>query len=205
MRYFRFPPNVAHRKLTDLANYVPRFRPRGVLSFTQRFFKIWENDPYGWFATREYVASFAKNECLYRQISTKYKSSKLFWRILEDNKQNKHENRGKKTVWILRTCRSPIRLSLQHMLLKRNEFLPTWPSVSFLPSNPCLFWWIISANSCLLVFNSIIRWKPEKIKRLCNVNTWTRRSCWNADHADCRLQTVQTVQYLYLYLNFLVP
>ena len=77
------------------------------------------------------------------------------------------------------------------------------PSLSFLPSNPCLFWWIISANSCLLVFNSIIRWKPEKIKRLCNVNTWARRSCWNADHADCRLQTVQTVQYLYLYLNFL--
>ena len=98
-----------------------------------------------------------------------------------------------------------IPLSLQDMLLKRNEFLPTWPSVSFLPSNPCLFWWIISANSCLLVFNSIIRWKPEKIKRLCNVNTWARRSCWNADHADCRLQTVQTVQYLYLYLNFLVP
>ena len=105
LRYFRFPPNVAHRKLTDLANYVPRFRPRGVMSFTQRFFKIWENDPYGWFATREYVASFAKNEYLYRQISTKYKSSKLFWRILEDNKQNKHENRGKKTVWILRADR----------------------------------------------------------------------------------------------------
>ena len=29
---------------------------------------------------------------------------------------------------------------------------------------------MISENSCLLVFNSIIRWKPEKIKRLCNVN-----------------------------------
>ena len=49
-----------------------------------------------------FVTSFAKNESLYRRISTKYKSSKLFWRILEDNKQNKRENRGKKTVWILR-------------------------------------------------------------------------------------------------------
>ena len=202
MRYFRFPPNVAHRKLTDLANYVPRFRPRGVMSFTQRFFKIWENDPYGWFATREYVASFAKNEYLYRQISTKYKSSKLFWKILEDNKQNKHENRGKKTVWILRADRRFVLVCSTCYWNATNSFPP---SLSFLPSNPCLFWWIISANSCLLVFNSIIRWKPQKIKRLCNVNTWARRSCWNADHADCRLQTVQTVQYLYLYLNFLVP
>ena len=37
-------------------------------------------------------AGFAKNESLYRRMSTKYKSSKLFWRILEDNKQNKREN-----------------------------------------------------------------------------------------------------------------
>ena len=27
----------------------------------------------------------------------------------------------------------------QHMFLKRNEFLPVWPSLSYLPSNPCLF------------------------------------------------------------------
>ena len=26
---------------------------------------------------------------------------------------------------------SPIRLSLEHMLLKRNEFLPAWPSLSY--------------------------------------------------------------------------
>ena len=138
-------------------------------------------------ATRNlFVAVFAKNESLYRRISTKYckyKSSKLFWRILEDNKQNKHENGDNKTVRIF-ACRSPIRLSLQHRLLKHNEFLPAWPSLSFLPSNPCLFWWIISTNSCLfvfnqprshgsllarwertgvgLVFNSIFRWKPKK-------------------------------------------
>ena len=34
------------------------------------------------------------------------------------------------------------------------------------------------------------------------------RSCWNTDHADCGLQTVQTVQtesyFSYLYLNFLI-
>ena len=87
-----------------------------------------------------FVAVFAKNESLYRRISTKYckyKSSKLFWRILEDNKQNKHENGDIITVRIF-ACRSPIRLSLQHRLLKHNEFLPAWPSLSFLPSNPCL-------------------------------------------------------------------
>ena len=40
LRYFRLPPNLAHRKLIDFANYVPSSSPRGVLSFTQRFFKI---------------------------------------------------------------------------------------------------------------------------------------------------------------------
>ena len=44
------------------------------------------------------MTAFAKNERLYRRIWTKYKSSKLFWEILEDNKPNKRENRGKKTV-----------------------------------------------------------------------------------------------------------
>ena len=34
-----------------------------------------------------FLTSFAKNESFYRRISTKYQSSKLFWRILEDNKQ----------------------------------------------------------------------------------------------------------------------
>ena len=38
--YFRLPPNLAHRKSIDLANYVPSSRPWGVLSFTQRFFQI---------------------------------------------------------------------------------------------------------------------------------------------------------------------
>ena len=133
-RYFWFSPNLAHRKLIDLAKYVPSSSFRGVLSFTQRFFK---RRRHSGFICRGFL--FAKNESLYRRISTKYckyKSSKLFWRILEDNKQNKHENGDIITVRIF-ACRSPIRLSLQHRLLKHNEFLPAWPSLSFLPSNPC--------------------------------------------------------------------
>ena len=43
-----------------------------------------------------FETSFAKNESLYQRISTKYKSSELFWRILEDNKQNKRENEVRK-------------------------------------------------------------------------------------------------------------
>ena len=35
---FRLPPNLAHRKLIDLANYVPSSSSRGVLSFSKRFF-----------------------------------------------------------------------------------------------------------------------------------------------------------------------
>ena len=50
------------------------------------------------------MTSFAKNESLYRRISTKYKSSKLFLRILEDNKENRRESLGKKTVLNL-ACR----------------------------------------------------------------------------------------------------
>ena len=36
--YSRLPPNLAHRKLIDLANYVPSSSSRGVLSFSKRFF-----------------------------------------------------------------------------------------------------------------------------------------------------------------------
>ena len=61
------------------------------------FFKSSEN---GASVGKNVVAAFAKNESFYRRISTKYKSSKLFWRILEDNKRNKRENRGNKTVRI---------------------------------------------------------------------------------------------------------
>ena len=68
------------------------------------------------------MTAFAKNESLYRRIWTKYKSSKLFWRILEDKKPDKRENRGKKTVnaiW---------QVGLQYsgnVLLKRSEIRPS--------------------------------------------------------------------------------
>ena len=53
----------------DLASPSPRW----VISFTL-------SEKCG----KEFVAGFAKNESLYRRILTKYKWSKLFWRILED-------------------------------------------------------------------------------------------------------------------------
>ena len=79
LRYVRFPPNLAHRKLIDLANYVPSSSPHRVLSFEKlESMAIWY--------VIDFLAAFTKNESLYRRISTKYKSSKLLWRILEDNK-----------------------------------------------------------------------------------------------------------------------
>ena len=71
--------------------------PRGLPASRHDFLKT---EKYG----KDFVAGFAKNESLYRQSLTKYKWSKLFWRVLEDNKQNKRENRGKKTVRIINLC-----------------------------------------------------------------------------------------------------
>ena len=79
--------------------------PRSFELFETIFFKSSKN---GASIGKNFVAAFAKNESLYRRISTKYKSSKLFWRILEDNKRNKRENRGNKTVRIF-ASNSPCR------------------------------------------------------------------------------------------------
>ena len=117
LRYFLFPPDLAHRKLIDLANYLPSSSSRGVWASRNDFFKSGKN---GGLVGKDFVAGFAKNESLHRRISTKYKSSKLFWRILEDNKQNKRENWGKRTVRVF-TSNSP---SLAHILLKRSEIRP---------------------------------------------------------------------------------
>ena len=76
--------------------------------------------PAAWYV---FLTSFAKNESLYRRISTKYKSSKLFWRILEDDKQNKRENRGKKTVWILRGDSRLGRESAAHVV--QTQWIPS--------------------------------------------------------------------------------
>ena len=122
--------------------------PRSVISFTQRF--------------RCGKDIVAKSKSLYRRTSStnKYKSSKLCWRILEDNKQNKRENRGKNTVRIF-ACNSPSRQCLPHILYSSNA-TNSFP-LSFLLSKPCLFWCLLSVNSILLVFNSIPRWKSASI------------------------------------------
>ena len=83
-------------------------------------------------ASKHFVAGFAKNESLYRRIVTKYKWSKLIWRILEDNKQNKLENWGKKTVRI-NLC-----VQTTHTLRYSSNAANSFPP-SFLPLKPCKF------------------------------------------------------------------
>ena len=95
------------------------------------------------------------HDSLYRRIWTKYKSSKLFWRILEDNKQDKRENPGKKTVRIAEPAMSTTHI-LWYSSNATNSFL-----LSFLPSKSCLFWWILSVNYYVLVFNPIFQWKTK--------------------------------------------
>ena len=80
LRYFRLPPNLAHRKLIALANYVPSSSPLRVLSFMQRFFKNVEK----WrCVVRSIWDVFALNESLYRQISNSSQADCFegFWRI----------------------------------------------------------------------------------------------------------------------------
>ena len=100
------------------------------------------------------VTAFAKNESLYRRIWTKYKSSKLFWRILEDKKPDKRENRGKKTVNAI--------WQVGHTLVTFCWNAVKSVPLSFLPSRSRLFWWILSVNLCLLVFNSIFGRETKK-------------------------------------------
>ena len=75
LRYFLLSPNLARAQI-DLASPSPRW----VISFmlTEK-------------CGKEFVAGFAKNESLYRRILTKYKWSKLFWRILEEEEEAKIE------------------------------------------------------------------------------------------------------------------
>ena len=95
MRYLRLPPNLAHRKLIDLANYVRSSSSHRVLSFTQRFFKNWERSDGGCGGFCEEWKHVSTN---FNQIQVKQIILKDY--ILEDNKQNKRKNRGKKTVRI---------------------------------------------------------------------------------------------------------
>ena len=135
--------------------------------------------------------NFTAYESLYRRMSTKYKSRKLFWRILEDNKQNKRENWGKETLRIC-ACKSPIAELCATCSWNGDDFLPVLPSLRFWPSNSCLFWWILSANSCLLVSNSIFFWESRKQSVLVK-ETWghevTPRDYANYDNLISRIMT----------------
>ena len=109
-------------------------------------------------AGKHFVAGFAKNESLYRRIVTKYKWSKLIWRILEDNKQNKLENWGKKTVRI-NLC-----VQTTHTLRYSSNAANSFP-LSFLPLKPCKFDdFYQEINVCS--FLTDISMKNWKIKRL---------------------------------------
>ena len=122
LRYFWLPPILAHQKLIGLANCVAVSAPQSVISFMQWSFKNWEK----WKSMRQgFAAAFAKNESLYQQISTKYKSSKLFWRILEDKKRNRRENCSRKTVRIF-VCNTPSQLCMPGKFFTHNEFPVGW-------------------------------------------------------------------------------
>ena len=159
MRYFRLPPNLVHRKLIDLAldlaNYVPSSSPHPVFELHATIFQKLKK-----MSVLRTVTAFAKNESLYQRIWTKYKSSKLFWRILEDNKPTKRENRGKKTVNAIRQ----VGHSLVTFCWNKVKSVP----LRFLPSKSRLFWWLLSVNLCLLVFNSIFR---REIKNIASFET----------------------------------
>ena len=91
-------------KLIDLANHLPSSSPRGILSFTQRFFQIW----YKW---RSRLEGFCCGFCEeWKLVSTNFNQIQVKQIILKDSgdtKQNKRENRGKKTVRIF-DSNSPI-------------------------------------------------------------------------------------------------
>ena len=100
LRYFQLPPNLAHRKFIDLANYermkacIDEFQPNtSQANYFEGFWRIRS------------------------KTNTKIEISKQFESCMPIADSSKSA----------------------HMLLKRNEYLPAWPSLNFLPANPCLF------------------------------------------------------------------
>ena len=89
----------------------------------------------------------------FNQIQVK----QIFWRILEDNKRNKREKVGAQYKSLCAIHQAGY--VCQTYSSNKMNSLP----LSFLPSRPCLFWWILPTNSCLLVFNSIFQWKTKKL------------------------------------------
>ena len=60
-------------------------------------------------------------------------------------------------------------MSTAHTLWYSSKVTNSFP-LSFLPSKPSWFWWILSMNSYVLVFNPIFGWKTKKITCLLKVN-----------------------------------
>ena len=105
LRYFGLPPNLAHRKLLDLANYVPsKFQPSSLV-----------------FPSTLLPCSIRFLRASIQQNIERSQGFLILSRILEDNKQNKRKNRGKKTVRIY-ACQSPIRLNLHIKFLAALHF-----------------------------------------------------------------------------------
>ena len=62
LRYFRLPPNLAHRKLTDLANHRPSFMPYKAVGVALDFFERGSEMASGSRRTRERL--FTRDEAL---------------------------------------------------------------------------------------------------------------------------------------------
>ena len=150
-----------HTKLIDLANHLPSSSPCGLLTVTHRVVENFEfyGESRGIFC--EPVLRIMKaciDECQPNTSQTNY--SEGFWRIT--NKINaKIEVRKHLEVRIC-ACKSPIAELCATCSWNGDDFLPVLPSLRFWPSNSCLCWWIVSANSCLLVSNSICFWESRK-------------------------------------------
>ena len=68
LRYVRFPPNLAHRKLIDLANYVPSASPH------LKNLKVWSSDTaliFGGFCEERKLVSTNFNQIQVKQIILK--------------------------------------------------------------------------------------------------------------------------------------
>ena len=97
LRYFRLPLNLAHRKL-----YMSSSSSQGVLSFTQRFSNLVKMAVPS--RREEFCCGFCEG---WKLVSTNFDQiqvKQIILRMLEDSKQKKRENRGKKTLTIF-ACR----------------------------------------------------------------------------------------------------
>ena len=78
LRYFRLLPNLAQRKLIDLANHLPSSSPCGLLTVTHRAF---ENFEFYGESRRTFVSRFCE-EC--KLVSTNVNQMQVKQTILKD-------------------------------------------------------------------------------------------------------------------------